>query len=168
MKPVIYGAVVITIIATPWTSFDALIVPKIIALSCLSAYLLPSVIKNYKRFFVDSKQTILLIISIMFMIQMIVVMLVSSAPFEQEFFGRTGRGLGFITYFSLFIVALYTAVNIKFSDIKIVFQGLFLARVLYFCKLCQSSRTTSMVNNSREFTCSLTYSIGVLNLAACC
>ena len=61
------------------------------------------------------------------MIQMIVVMLVSSAPFEQEFFGRTGRGLGFITYFSLFIVALYTAVNIKFSDIKIVFQGLFLA-----------------------------------------
>ena len=127
MKPVIYGAVVITIIATPWTSFDALIIPKIIALSCLSAYLLPSVIKNYKRFFVDSKQTILLIISIMFMIQMIVVMLVSSAPFEQEFFGRTGRGLGFITYFSLFIVALYTAVNIKFSDIKIVFQGLFLA-----------------------------------------
>ena len=127
MKPVVYGAVFITIVTTPWASFDALIIPKIISLACLSAYLLPSIIKNYKNFFIDSKRTTLLVISVLFIIQMSVVMALSSAPFEQEFFGLTGRGLGFITYFSLFILALYTAVNVRFSDIKIVFQGLFLA-----------------------------------------
>jgi O-antigen ligase len=40
-------------------------------------------------------------------------MLASSTPFEQQFFGRTGRGLGFITYFSLIIILLSSAIFIK-------------------------------------------------------
>jgi O-antigen ligase len=61
---------------------------------------------------------------------MVVVMFISNAPFEQEFFGRTGRGLGFITYFSLIVIMLYTAININIINIPKIFQGLLLSCLL--------------------------------------
>jgi O-antigen ligase len=66
----------------------------------------------------------------LFITQMILVMIISNAPFEQEFFGVTGRGLGFITYFSLIILMLYTAIHIKNSDVPKVFYGLLIACLL--------------------------------------
>jgi O-antigen ligase len=51
---------------------------------------------------------------------MILVMLSSEAPFEQEFFGMTGRGLGFLTYTSLLVIMLFVAININLSDLKII------------------------------------------------
>jgi O-antigen ligase len=45
-------------------------------------------------------------------------MLASSTPFEQQFFGRTGRGLGFITYFSLIVILLASAIFIKKSGLS--------------------------------------------------
>lgn len=58
---------------------------------------------------------------------MIITVLISKAPFEQELFGRTGRGLGFITYFSLVVLLLFTAVKIDFSDISKISQGLLIS-----------------------------------------
>jgi O-antigen ligase len=59
-----------------------------------------------------------MVISILFIAQMVLVMVCSKAPFEQEFFGRTGRGLGFLTYFSLLIVMLVVAATFKSNKIE--------------------------------------------------
>lgn len=127
MKKIVIGAIVISLATTPWVSSDALIIPKIIILTCLAAFLLPSLFKDYKLFLVNKKFKILVTFSILFITQMVLVMIISNAPFEQEFFGVTGRGLGFITYFSLIILMLYTAINIKNSDVLKVFYGLLIA-----------------------------------------
>ncbi len=118
MKIIYIGAFLITIITTPWVNSDALIIPKLILLVALGSYFLPIIIVKYKSFIKNSRLKILIIISILFTIQMVLVMVSSEAPFEQEFFGRTGRGLGFLTYFSLLIVMLAVALNIKYYDIE--------------------------------------------------
>ena len=130
MKRVIFGATVVTLAATPWINSDALIIPKIISLACLASFLLPTLIMNYKTFLTDRKIKLLLILCVVFIIQMVMAMLISKAPFEQEFFGRTGRGLGFITYFSLVVIMLYTAININLSDLTKIFQGLLFSCLL--------------------------------------
>ncbi len=73
---------------------------------------------------------LLLILCVIFTIQMVMVMFMSKAPFEQEFFGRTGRGLGFITYFSLIVIMLYTAININLSNMPKISQGLLVSCLL--------------------------------------
>ncbi len=130
MKRVIFGSIIVTLAATPWINSDALIIPKIISLACLASFLLPTLIMNYKTFLTDRKIKLLLILCVVFIIQMVMAMLISKAPFEQEFFGRTGRGLGFITYFSLVVIMLYTAININLSDLTKIFQGLLFSCLL--------------------------------------
>ncbi len=130
MKRVIFGAAIVTLVATPWISSDALIIPKIISLACLASFLIPTLIINYKTFLTDRKIKLLLFLCVIYIIQMVIVMFISKAPFEQEFFGRTGRGLGFITYFSLVVIMLYTAININLSNMPKIFQGLLFSCLL--------------------------------------
>ncbi len=127
MKTLTYGSIIVTLVATPWVSSDALIIPKMIMLACLGSFFLPQLISNSKVFFLDVKLKLLLILSTLFLIQMIIAVLISKAPFEQELFGRTGRGLGFITYFSLVVLLLFTAIKIDFSDISKISQGLLIS-----------------------------------------
>lgn len=112
---VVYAAAAISLVFTP-INIDALIIPKIALLFALAMYILPDVLTNFKNFFSDPKLVIVLIISIAILLQMITVILLSEAPFEQEFFGRTGRGLGFSTFFSITILILFMAVHSKIND----------------------------------------------------
>ena len=112
---VVYVAVIISLIFTP-INFDALIIPKVALLFTLALYILPDLIAHIKEFFPNPKLVLLLVISSAIIFQMIIVMLLSEAPFEQEFFGRTGRGLGFSTFFSIAILILCMAIYSKISD----------------------------------------------------
>jgi O-antigen ligase len=125
LKKVILGSIIVTLAATPWINSDALIIPKIIALVALASYFLPSLVGNYQSLFKENK--ILVLVSILFIAQMLAVILKSDAPWEQQFFGRTGRGLGFITYFSLLIVMIYVARIIKFLDLSKISLGLLIS-----------------------------------------
>ena len=124
LKKVISGSIIVTLVATPWINSDALIIPKIIVLVALAAYFLPTLIGGYKSLITDNKTKFLTIISILFITQMVAVILKSDAPWEQQFFGRTGRGLGFLTYFALIIIMIYVAKIIKFSDLSKISLGL--------------------------------------------
>ena len=112
---VIYLAFIISLVFTP-INFDALIIPKITLLFVLALWILPDLVTSIKKFFSDPKLLFLLIISTAIIFQMIIVMLLSEAPFEQEFFGRTGRGLGFSTFFSVVILLLIMAIFSKIND----------------------------------------------------
>jgi hypothetical protein len=106
---VVYLAFIISLVFTP-VNFDALIIPKITLLFVLALWILPDSITHIKKLFSDPKLLLLLIIATAIIFQMIIVMLLSEAPFEQEFFGRTGRGLGFSTFFSVAILMLIMAI----------------------------------------------------------
>ena len=127
MNIVIYGAVLTTLVATPWLNSDALIIPKIMLLTCLSLFLLPKIFAQYAVLKTNRILRVTSLLVLFFVIQMMLVMVISEAPFEQEIFGRTGRGLGFITYFSLIIIFVYVAATIKSIDITRILQGLMIS-----------------------------------------
>ena len=117
----------VSLVLTPWLNVDSLVIPKLATLFCGSLFLLPrlfNIPKNYYR-----SKIFLLLISIMslFIIQSLIVMIKSQAPWEQQIFGRTGRGYGFLLFFSLVIILLLTSININYSKLQIIIFGLFLS-----------------------------------------
>jgi len=127
MSIVIYGAVFTTLVATPWANSDALIIPKIMSLTCVSFFLIPKIFVQYSVLKTNRISRAISLLALFFVFQMILVMVISEAPFEQEIFGRTGRGLGFITYFSLIIIFVYVAATIKSINVTRILQGLMIS-----------------------------------------
>ena len=113
-----WGALAITLALTPWMNSDSLIIPKVIILFSLALYLLPQLF--FLKYYLVFNRITKLFVSVLFLIvaQMILVMWNSQAPFEQQFFGRTGRGLGLITEISLLILVLAASISAKSENIK--------------------------------------------------
>jgi VanZ family protein len=124
---IVLGAVFITLSLTPWVNADSLIIPKQIILFCLAFFLIPKLVINVRPLMNLKLFKILILLSILFILQMVVVILTSDAPFEQEFYGRTGRSLGFATYFSLTIILLVTAIYARYNSIKTINLGIFIS-----------------------------------------
>jgi len=115
---ILYFAVLVTLALTPMFNSDSLIIPKLVLLFALGMFMLPKVLENFKYIYHYKKLRLLAVLAIIFILQMILSMLASSTPFEQQFFGRTGRGLGFITFFSLIIILLASAIFINKSGLN--------------------------------------------------
>jgi O-antigen ligase len=137
---ILYFAVMVTLVLTPMFNNDSLIIPKLVLLFALGMFMLPKVLENYKYLYRDKKLRLLSILAIIFILQMLIIMLTSSTPFEQQFFGRTGRGLGFITYFSLIVILLSSAIFIKKSGLN---------RLLFWLVIC--STVTSLYSLLQRF-----------------
>ena len=120
----IYLAVIVTLAATPNFNKDALIVPKIIILFCSSLVILPYLLNGIK---IKNKSKILnalTIISILLVLQLVLAIFFSQAPIEQQIFGRTGRGLGLLTMFSLIVITLCCAITANQNNHRLLFKGL--------------------------------------------
>ncbi len=126
----VLGASLITLILTPVINGDSLIIPKLVILFCMSMYLFPKILVSVKNYFPLKYFKYLLIISVLFLFQMILVMVISKAPFEQEFYGRGGRSLGFATYFGLIILLLHSAFNSNFKSIFTINLGISITSVI--------------------------------------
>jgi|694.fasta_scaffold78180_2 O-antigen ligase len=111
-------ASLITIVITPWVNKDSMIIPKLILILLCAMYLIPKIVLSVTEAIKLTKFKILLTIIVLIILQIIIVTLVSSAPFEQEFFGRTGRGLGVITYVSLVIVVYSSAIFVRIGQLN--------------------------------------------------
>lgn len=137
---ILYFAVMVTLVLTPMFNSDSLIIPKLVLLFALGMFTLPKVLENFKYIYHDKKLRSLFILAIIFILQMILSMLTSNTPFEQQFFGRTGRGLGFITYFSLIVILLSSAIFIKKSGLN---------KLLFWLVIC--SGITSIYSLMQRF-----------------
>jgi hypothetical protein len=122
-----WSTVFITVAMTPWINSDSLIIPKLIALFCLALYSLPKVLVLRNNLLIENKGRILIFLSSLIFLQMLIVMKTSSAPLEQQIFGRTGRGLGFITEASLLIILISAAQLIKKEGLTLLQLTLVLA-----------------------------------------
>jgi len=121
---IIIAAVITTLAATPFLNKDALIIPKVITL-CFSALVIFPYIANIKKVRVNSRILIFTkIIIFLLALQLIFVTLNSQAPIEQQIFGRTGRGLGLITLFSLLIVLAGCIIAVNQANFKTIVKGI--------------------------------------------
>lgn len=121
---VVWSSALVTVIMTPWTNSDSLIIPKMIVLFCLACFLIPYLIVSFRLYSKSNLGRALAAISILILLQLTLVVVVSVAPIEQQFFGRTGRGLGFATELSLLIVFLISTVYVTKSNLKQLQLGL--------------------------------------------
>ena len=83
---VVLIAIFVTLAATPFTNKDALIIPKVIILCSGALYLLPRLTLKLRFLKNNEVQSILLILSTLFFIQLLIVMAFSNAPLEQQIF----------------------------------------------------------------------------------
>jgi len=100
---VLIAAFFVTVVMTPWLNSDSLIIPKLIVLFATAMFLTPRIIAFMKVKNSERLTKVVLFLASLIFIQMILVVFTSSSPIEQQIYGRTGRGLGFITEFSILI-----------------------------------------------------------------
>ena len=122
--------VLTTLALTSWVSVDALVIPKVIIVFCSAMYLLPLVILNGKSFFQYRRLQILFILVICMAIQMVFVVFASSAPIEQQIFGKTGRGQGFLVEISILIITLIAARYVELRRMHYLINGLLFSVVI--------------------------------------
>ena len=116
-----------TIAITPFWNKDGMIIPKLIIMFTLAMYLFPIIIIN-RHLILSSKITkIVLIIQCVLLLQNLIVLITSSAPLEQQIFGRTGRGLGLITTFSLAIILIATMLLVENNKKNHIIFGLIIS-----------------------------------------
>jgi O-antigen ligase len=127
IKFLVWSAVLNTIVVTPFFNKDGMIIPKMFVMFCTSLFVLPIIIKNFKDFLKSWFLKSLLAVNVFLIFHSVIVLTLSSAPLEQQIFGRTGRGLGLLTIFSLLSVLLITAIIIDFSKLRYILLGLILS-----------------------------------------
>jgi O-antigen ligase len=120
----IIGAVLITIIATPFLNKDSLIIPKLLFLFPIALFLIPGLIFQIRLKIIHRK---LLFLILLFLIQICFAIFMSTTPMEQQIFGRTGRGLGLITWISYLTIILAAAYFIKSMHLNLLLSGLFIS-----------------------------------------
>lgn len=113
----------VSLALTPWLNVDSLVVPKVVILFCTAMYLSPLLLLDLKIFLSYRVFKILFILCSLMIIQMILVVFTSPAPWEQEVFGKGGRGLGLATEISILIMMLIASRYTEFNRIKILING---------------------------------------------
>jgi O-antigen ligase len=126
----IYSSVAVTLAATPNFNKDSLIIPKVIILLFSALLILPYLSVGIKVKRDQRLVKIFIILSLSFVIQLLIAMLFSDAPIEQQIFGRTGRGLGFLVFYSLIAISLSCAIFIKQLDQKRLIAGIAISGAL--------------------------------------
>ena len=121
---VVLISVTTTLSLTSWMNVDALVIPKVIIVFCSAMFLFPLVVFNVRFFFTHLRLRILFLLFSCMLIHMIIVMFISSAPIEQQIFGKTGRGLGLLTEISILIITLITVRYVEFKSLHYLVNGL--------------------------------------------
>ena len=116
-----------TIAITPFWNKDGMIIPKLIIMFTLAMYLLPILVINRHLILFSKITKFVVAVQCVLIVQNLIVLITSSAPLEQQIFGRTGRGLGLITTFSLAIILLATMLLIKNNQKNHILLGLIIS-----------------------------------------
>lgn len=116
-----------TIAITPFWNKDGMIIPKLIIMFTLAMYLCPILVINRKLILSSKITKFVLIVQCVLLVQNLIVLITSSAPLEQQIFGRTGRGLGLITTFSLAIILLATMLFVENNQKNHILLGLIIS-----------------------------------------
>lgn len=134
---IVFSGVALTLIFTPWFNKDSLVIPKQIILVSLAAYLLLSFNKYFQKLAKNVFGRILLLNVLLIFLQLLLVLVFSKAPFDQQLYGRDGRLLGFLTLASLLVIfisgiTLFSVSDLEKISIGIILCGLFTSTYAIF------------------------------------
>ena len=125
-----WGTAVVTLSLTPWLNVDSLVIPKLMILFSLALFVMPTLTKRNLNLKNNSKTRFLFVLLILIFCQLILVIINSEAPIEQQIFGRTGRGLGFLTEMSLIIVMMVTCIHINVKSVQVIITCLLVTTLI--------------------------------------
>ena len=126
---VVLGTVAIALFLTPSFSSEPVDLPKLFLLVPFSAVLY-GLIASYSRVLVEKRYRTVLVISIALLIQFTLVLLLSSSPFNEQFFGTSGRNTGYLAYLGLIGFMLASVYSADESLLKKLTQWLFISGAL--------------------------------------
>jgi O-antigen ligase len=119
-----------SIVITPWLNVDSIVVPKLVIIFGAAMYLLPFLVLNRHLLFSKKPIKILVILSLLMLSQMTLVMVTTSSPLEQQLFGKTGRGLGFLSELSFIIFLIASALFIQIDNLSYFRTGMLFAAII--------------------------------------
>jgi hypothetical protein len=108
---------------TPTYSNDPINSPKLFLLSLFAMTILGVALSQIRNFTLGLNKWFL-ILATAFLIQMSLVILISHAPFNQQFYGMNGRNTGALAYFSLICIAIGASLIAKTSYVEKVVYAL--------------------------------------------
>jgi hypothetical protein len=123
-KLLIFGVLAITVSLTPNFNKDSLIIPKLIILVCLALFFLPIILNNLSYLIGELHTRTLCLLALLLVVNSIMILIISSAPIEQLIFGRTGRGLGFLTFISILIIMIASSLYVNLNNLNFLLVGL--------------------------------------------
>jgi hypothetical protein len=132
----IISAITVTLIITPDLNKDSLIIPKVITLFCIALFLTPILARAIRDSLKNSFIKVLVALILIWFFYSFLIILNSESPIEQLLFGRTGRGLGFITFSSVVILTLAASVFIDINNLKPLILGLIIAGLISCIYAC--------------------------------
>jgi O-antigen ligase len=106
MEKLLHAGFILTIlIVTPYSVTDPINLPKMVIVIILGTTCLGSLV-NQRSFEQLKKMKFLLVLSVLFVIQLLAVLIFSGRSISQGLYGTSGRNTGFLTYLSLLFVCL--------------------------------------------------------------
>ena len=117
-KILIYGTVLLTLALTPNLNKDSLIIPKLMILFTMALFFLPTIVKCFREINWHLKAAFGIWLILTLLIFSLVILFMSASPYEQLIYGRTGRGLGFITFFSSYTLIIASFFYISFEKLN--------------------------------------------------
>lgn len=127
---IVVSSVAVTLIFTP-LNFDALIIPKVILAFCTALYLTPYLFRFlYSGYFDLRIKKFLIVIFFGTVVHLLIIFATSGAPFDQQLWGRTGRGFGLIVYLT-FLVFLFTCIRaFTLQNLTLIVKGVGIASLI--------------------------------------
>ena len=125
----IVAGVLLTLIYTPWMSKDSLAIPKQTILFIAAMYFFPHIIFNIKEISRLKFGKILITLVGLLLLHLMLVMVMSGVPIEQQIYGRDGRLLGFITFFSLAVLLISSIKYFNLLNLRLILKGLFFSGI---------------------------------------
>lgn len=113
----------------PDKAFDPINVPKFVVIAISGCMAVGALVVQQKALF-QAKYRMVQLFGAAFIIDLLLVLLISGTNFNQEFFGTFGRATGFITYFSLCALLLAGVIISSSHNLKLISWSLITAGAL--------------------------------------
>jgi O-antigen ligase len=134
------AAPLVTVVISPWLSYEGIDLPKLSTLVLCAAILVALLLSDF-RIVLDSRYRISVILSAIFKIDLLLVLFSSSSPFNEQFFGANGRNTGYLTYVCLLVVFFTAVVSLdKKKSEKLVWSLLVIGALSVVYGLMQSMK----------------------------
>lgn len=128
----------ITFIINPWNSYDGINIPKFATLVFFAAILGALLVVDL-RTLLENRYRTMIVISAIFKIDILFVLLAGKGPFNESFFGASGRNTGYLTYLALLIIFMAAVISLdKKGSEKLIWSLLAIGSLSIFYGLLQS------------------------------